>query len=129
MRRKQTETFQAGTQVQDERTVRSIIPGKNYTMKTLGSVFFEALLYCFEMLSDQYKKALWQTRDALPAELDLPGSDGGSDGATRALRSAAFAVARWFTTKRQQPMRICHTLRPFFCFFCMTPPPLSHFQL
>lgn len=49
-------------------------------MKTLGSVFFEALLYCFEMLSDLYNKALWQTHDALPASWifsDLTGAQTG----------------------------------------------------
>lgn len=50
-------------------------------MKTLGSVVFEALLYCFEMLSDLYNKVLWRTRDAgSRQELDLCGSGGGSDG-------------------------------------------------
>lgn len=44
-------------------------------MKTLGSVFFEALLYCFEMLLDLCNEALWQTRDAEP---ELSGSDGGA---------------------------------------------------
>lgn len=103
-------------------------------MKTLGSVVFEALLYCFEMLLDLYNKVLWRTRDAgSRQELDLCGSGGGSDGGSSCAALHRFRSCTLFhnkTSVANEDFLYSTTLTPtFFFFFCMAPPPLSHFQL
>lgn len=92
-------------------------------MKTLGSVVFEALLYCFEMLLDLYNKVLWRTRDAgSRQELDLCGSGGGSDGGSSCAALRRFRSCTLFhnkTSAANEDFLYSTTLTPtfFFLFF------------
>lgn len=56
-------------------------------------------------------KSLPLTHDAVPAELDLLGSDGGSDGAARARLLQLHGISQKI---RQRPMRICDFILAWF---------------